>query len=175
MEEIWKDVKGYEGLYMVSNKGRIKSMYKQTKILKNDNILKPALLNSGYLSVMIYKNKTRKRFTVHRLVAEAFIENPDNKNVINHIDEDKTNNCVENLEWCDYCYNNNYGSARFKQSISMSTPIEMFTTKGESIAKFRSIPLAAKMCNVTPEAIRFALHNPQNTIAGFLWRYLEKY
>lgn len=116
MEEIWKDIKGYEGKYQVSNYGSVKTLnYRRTGtarllIPKNDK---------GYLAVGLYKNGKRKMFLIHRLVAEAFIPNPENLPQVNHIDEDKTNNYVENLEWCTQSYNNNYGTRLKRVSESL--------------------------------------------------------
>lgn len=107
MEEVYKDIEGYEGLYQVSNLGNVKSLnYSKTK---KENVLKPGIRN-GYLKVDLCKNKTRKTYSVHRLVAQAFIENPNNLPMINHKDECKTNNVVSNLEWCTQKYNSNYGT-----------------------------------------------------------------
>lgn len=92
--EIWKDIKGYEGLYQVSNLGNIKSLFRYKKILK------PTKNTLGYLKVSLYKDKKIKVMSVHRLVAEAFLENTNNFTDINHKDGNKTNNKVENLEWC---------------------------------------------------------------------------
>lgn len=103
MQEIWKPIKGYEGLYEVSSLGNVKS-------LRRNVFLKPGRKESGYLIVSLYKHNSGKNFYVHRLVAEAFIPNPDNLPIINHKDEVKTNNCVDNLEWCDYKYNNSFGT-----------------------------------------------------------------
>ena len=101
MEE-WKNVIGYEGLYEVSNKGNVRNVRRNT-------LLKLSKNRYGYIQVYLYKNGIRTVFRVHRLVAEAFIPNPDNLPQINHKNEDKSNNCVENLEWCTAKYNNNYG------------------------------------------------------------------
>lgn len=122
MTEIWKDVKGYEGLYQVSNMGRVRSVARvvtwknqQTKSYKS-RMMKIREKN-GYRVVSLYKNHKSKDNRVHRLVADAFIENPNNLPFINHIDEDKSNNKVDNLEWCTRQYNNNYGRRNEKISI----------------------------------------------------------
>ena len=114
MEE-WRDIKGYEGLYMVSNLGRVKSLvgsYGRTRIKILDQ--KPDA--HGYKRVALYKNGNKEYFKVHRLVAIHFIENPDNKPCVNHKDENKANNRVENLEWCTVAYNNCYGNRLKKVS-----------------------------------------------------------
>lgn len=107
MNEIFKDVKGYEGLYEVSNYGNVRSLY-------TNKILKPATKKRGYQYVNLYKNKKGKMYQVHRLVAESFIPNTNNLPIINHKDENSQNNNVDNLEWCTYKYNSNYGSSREK-------------------------------------------------------------
>ena len=116
MEEIWKDVKGFEGFYQVSNLGRVRSL---DRISVSENrsaqkikgtIKKVKVGKNGYYMVMFYKDSKYKCAYVHRLVAQAFIPNPDNLPQVNHKDEIRTNNCVDNLEWCDSKYNNNYGT-----------------------------------------------------------------
>lgn len=107
MEEIWKDIKGFEGLYQVSNKGNVKNRF--NKLISQENC-------KGYLRVHLHKNSKYSHFLVHRLVAEAFIDNSSNLPQVNHKDEDKTNNCVENLEWCDAKYNVNYGTSNYRRS-----------------------------------------------------------
>lgn len=94
MEEIWKDIKGYEGLYQVSNLGRVKSLFRYSKILKNK------IGNNGYCTVCLYGNKKPCFKLVHRLVAEAFIPNPDGKPCVDHINTVRDDNRVENLRWC---------------------------------------------------------------------------
>ena len=106
--QIWKDIKGYEGKYQVNQVGQVRSMnYLRTGKVKR---LSPGLSSDGYLQVGLYKDGKYYHYLVHRLVAEAFIPNPNNLPQVNHIDENKTNNCVWNLEWCDAKYNSNYGT-----------------------------------------------------------------
>lgn len=99
MEEIWKDIKGYEGYYQVSNLGRVKSNGNRSNH-KTEKLLSLNKNSKGYLRVMLYRECKYKSFFVHRLVAEHFIPNPLNLPQVNHLDCDKTNNCVSNLEWC---------------------------------------------------------------------------
>jgi hypothetical protein len=110
MEEIWKDIKGYEGLYQVSNLGNVKSL-KTNKILKK--------IQGQYYNVGLYNNRIKKHIKIHRLVAETFLSNPNNYDCINHKDENKYNNNVNNLEWCTRKYNNNYGTRLNKISKSL--------------------------------------------------------
>ena len=116
MEEIWKDVKGFEGFYQVSNLGRVRQLdrisvseNRSTQKIKG-TIKKAEVGKNGYNMVMFYKDSKYKCAYVHRLVAQAFIPNPDNLPQVNHKDEIRTNNCVDNLEWGDSKYNNNYGT-----------------------------------------------------------------
>ena len=113
IEEEWRQIKGYEN-YMVSSLGNVKSLGKTKK--KNqwtnkETILKPGK-SKGYLRVVLCKDGKTKSFSVHRLVAEAFLSNPYNLPCVNHKDENKLNNCLNNLEFCSYQYNNNYGTCK---------------------------------------------------------------
>ena len=108
-EEIWKDIPGYEGLYQVSNTGKVKSLnYMKTR---KEKIMKPDKHSSGYFKVILSKDGEKKSYFIHRLVASSFVQNESLfYNEINHIDECKTNNCASNLEWCDHIYNMNFGT-----------------------------------------------------------------
>ena len=114
----WRPIEGYEGLYEVSNTGQVRSFDRYVKYsngrihLHKGKVLSPSIRYDGYLVVLLSYNGKHKMFSVHRLVAEAFIPNPDNLPQVNHKDEDKTNNSVENLEWCDNKYNMNYGTRK---------------------------------------------------------------
>lgn len=107
---MMEDIRGYEGLYAITEDGKVWS-YRRNKFLSI------CQNRYGYLYVGLFKDKKIKQKTIHRLVAEAFIPNPDNLPMVNHKDEDKTNNCVDNLEWCDATYNNNYGTRSIKSSL----------------------------------------------------------
>lgn len=113
MKEIWKDIFNYEGLYQVSNTGKVKSLERKSfnghvLITNKERFLKFGNNGNGYLFVNLSKDNTQKRLYVHRLVAFAFIPNPLNKETVNHKDGNKLNNCVENLEWCSQKENNQH-------------------------------------------------------------------
>lgn len=120
--EEWREIEGYEGLYQVSNLGRVRSLdrvvMKSNSVLLpvKGRILKPRPDNGGYIRVCLSKNAIEIDYSVHRLVAMAFLSNPYNLPEVNHKDENKRNNCVENLEWCTSLYNNNYGSHNKRHS-----------------------------------------------------------
>ena len=111
MDEIWKDIKGYEGLYQVSNLGRVRNI-KYRRLLKYGYV-------GEYNRVTLYSDSKPDYRMVHRLVAESFIDNPNNYPIVNHKDENKSNNVVSNLEWCTMAYNLNYGNCQIKKSLSM--------------------------------------------------------
>ena len=116
MKEEWRDIKGYEGRYQVSNLGRVKSLnYRHTN---KEKILSNTTNTKDYLTVSLYKNGKIKTYYIHKLVAAHFIPNPDNYKEVNHKDENKSNNCVSNLEWCSREYNQNYGTKTQRASES---------------------------------------------------------
>ena len=116
IEEIWRPIEGYEGLYEVSSYGKVRSLdrYDSRNHFRKGKVLSLVKNKEGYLQVNLCCNGKNKMFLVHRLSAQAFIPNPDNLPQVNHKDEDKTNNSVDNLEWCDCSYNNNYGTRKDK-------------------------------------------------------------
>ena len=121
MVELWKVIEGYEDSYEVSNLGRVRSLTRIDSLgrTRYGKVLKPCFDGKHkYLHV----NLQGKSINIHRLVAKAFIENPNNYNEVNHKDEDKTNNCVTNLEWCDHKYNNNYGS-KLNSTLGVKNPM----------------------------------------------------
>lgn len=129
-EEIWKDVKGYEDLYEVSNFGRVKSKDRRVKVVHKSTfyknlkgkMLKP-INTIGYDKVALCKEGRKKYHNIHRLVAEAFIPNENNLPIVNHKDESRNNNHVDNLEWCTHQYNITYGTAPSRKDKKLSLPV----------------------------------------------------
>ncbi len=176
-EEVWKDIPGYEGLYCVSNIGRIMSLdFNHTKVPKIRILRKD---RAGYIVVNLHKNNRVKTLKVHRIVAISFIPNPLGLPHINHKDEDKSNNCVDNLEWCDTSYNNCYGS-RIRRALDTkkkngSCKAERAVVKidrnGTILEEFQSISDAARKIGVKRESVRDCVLGRQKTCVGYIWKY----
>lgn len=147
--EIWKPVVGYEGLYEVSSLGRVKSIDRTIPFRNSKKNIKGTILSlclsHDYYEVSLYKDGIRETGIVHRLVANAFISNPNNYPCVNHKNEIKTDNRIENLEWCTYEYNNNYDTKIERASKSLrtnpkaSTSVFMLNKKGDILRKYQSI------------------------------------
>ena len=173
--EIWKDTKGYEGLYQVSNMGRVKSL-ERTVTRKNgrkqiirERILKPTTATNGYLRVKLCNGSGKgKGFFVHRLVCEAFHENPKNKPCVNHIDENKVNNTASNLEWCTYSENNKHGTrtARTCKSVGQYTP------NGELVKIWQSTHEVERQLGFANGKISEAARGKLKTAYGYVWKYV---
>ena len=194
MKEIWKDVKDYEGLYQVSSIGRVKSLPREytdsmgRAVKKKERILSLRISSqTGYPTLNLFKNGKRETVSVHRLVAEAFIPNPQNLPCINHKDETRDNNIVENLEWCSYRYNNTYGSASEKRSASAlkywdthqrepyyvpAKHVIQYSLKGEAIREFISIGEAERELKVGQSSgISACCNKKLKTTYVFVWRF----
>ena len=179
MKEVWKDIQGYEGLYQISSLGNVKSLnYNRTG---KECILKYGINTNGYLIVVLSKNGKGKTFAIHRLVAQAFIENPENLPCVNHKDENKTNNCVNNLEWCSYEYNNNYGTGlermlktkKLRNCKTGGISVLQFTKDGKFIKEFPSIHEAARCTGINQGSICQCCKNRKGylTAGGYIWKY----
>lgn len=175
-EEIWRPVKNYEGWYEVSSYGRVRSLDRVVvysdgrKCLWKGKILKIRKDNVGYLYCILYKNTRHKTSKVHRLVAQAFIPNPDNLPVINHKDEVKTNNRVENLEWCTQSYNINYGTRNEKVSKSV---LQIDKNTGQVISEYQSLREAGRQLNIGNGSISRCCNGKQKTYKGYKWKFKE--
>ena len=162
MKEVWKDIKGYEGQYQISSLGRVKSLkYNNTKESK---LLQQSLINN-YYSVCLWKRKKGKQHRIHRLVAETFIPNPDNLPEVNHIDENKLNNNVENLEWCSSKYNCNYGARNKK----LSKPVQCVETG----IIYSSILDAGKQTGINHTHLGDVARGKRKTAGGYHWKYIK--
>lgn len=183
-DEIWKDVKDYEGIYQVSNKGRVKRLEKVIvdkigrKHHKKELILKANPDGSGYLQVNLFDNDGRKKvLKVHRLVGETFIPNSENKPQINHKDEIKTNNCVDNLEWMTSKENNNYGThnerAGKASGKTRSKPVAQYSKDGEFVKIWPSQSEAGRQLELSQSNISKAARGINETYGGFVWKYTK--
>ena len=170
MKEQWKDISGYEGLYMVSNLGRIKSMHRWKRAKCPDEyFLKMTLGNNGYVQVTLYKNNSKHKFLVHRLVAEAFVPNDDGLQFVNHKDENRENNAADNLEWCTVQYNNNYGTARFRQMLALGSPVEQRLSNGQLLATYTTSSIAEAITGISRKEIAACIRGDLHSAGGFVW------
>lgn len=178
MEEIWKDVEGFEGFYQVSNLGRVKSLPRLHKFahgyyMTKEKILSPRTCGKQreYLAVSLQIDGKTKQYKVHRLVAIAFIPNPCGYNEINHKDENKGNNKMDNLEWCTRSYNVNYGSRIEKQRKALIKPVIAYSKAYEFVKEFDSLVDASKFAKVDATNISRACKKEGRISGGYLWKY----
>lgn len=182
-KEQWKTIPNYEE-YEVSNLGRIKRLAYDKSICKGakqyckEKVLKPQTRKFGYQAVTLSKNSKAKSFLIHRLVATVFIPNPDNLPQVNHKDENTSNNCVSNLEWCDQKYNSNYGTSKKRISEKLkngilSKPVEQYDKKGNYINEYPSAIEASRCLNLNVSGIVSCCNNnlKYKHCGGFQWKY----
>ncbi len=189
MQEIWKDVVGYEGIYQVSSLGNLKScdMYvlarngKRRKV--KGKILKKRYMPNGYVQYVLCKDGVKKYFYAHRLVATAFISNENNLPQVNHKNEDKKDNNVDNLEWCDQIYNNLYGT-KIERSVKNtdyksvalknSKKVSQYDLNNNFIATWCSISEAARVLHLHSGDISYCCRNKKiKSAGGYIWRYAD--
>lgn len=166
MEEKWKDIQGYEGLYQVSNLGRVRSI----------KILNCSIDSCGYEQLRLYKNGEAKSKKVHRLVAETFISNTDRLPQVNHKDENKTNNCIKNLEWCSNEYNHNYGTRNKRAAETRQKSKRGFKPccafkDDVLVAVYDSVSDAARQTGSSRGNIQQCLNGKRQTACGFRWTF----
>lgn len=171
--EIWAYIKGYEGLYQISNYGRIKS-FAIRKYSTGAMILKPKLAKNGYLMVSLNKNRKGRYFLIHRIVAQTFIPNPENKSTVNHKDGNKFNNCVENLEWQTQSENNHHAVNTGLSKSGEDCTFAKLTKEDVKFIREHYMPrdleysgaALAKKFNVSTSCINLILHGKTYKNAG---------
>lgn len=165
-KEIWRPIENFPN-YEVSNYGRIKNVL-------SGNILSPYKNENGYMIISLHNGSgNNRKYRVHRLVAEAFIPNPNNYPIINHKDENKSNNHVSNLEWCNKSYNALYGSTQSKLRAHKIQPIQMIdNSTGEVIKEFDSIKSASELTGIHRGYISNVCRGKHKTAHGYIWRYI---
>lgn len=204
--EVWKNVQGYEGFYQVSNLGRVRSLDRtiidsigRNRLYKG-KLLKPIIDSHGYFEVRLCKGTNRKPPHIHRLVAQAFLPNPKKLPCINHIDENKQNNAVSNLEWCSYKYNNNYGTRtdraiqtrsrnpewykKIKEhtgkigkkygrinGAKMSKPVLQFDLDGDFIREWPSMREVKRNLKIDNSSIARCCKGKQKTAGKYIWKF----
>ncbi|MBP5311893.1 MAG: HNH endonuclease [Clostridia bacterium] len=171
--EFWKDIPGFENLYQISSNGRVKSFRKSSKLHRvNEHILKPYLSNNGYYQVTLYSGTYKKKLLIHRLVADAFLPNPEHLPQVNHKDENRLNNNVDNLEWCTPAYNNSYGTAIHRAIDTKSKPVIQLTLERVPLAIYRSAKTAAELLSFNAHSIRDCCNNASAGY-GYYWEYVN--
>lgn len=174
MEEVWRDIDGYEGLYQVSNLGNVRSVDRYTncgngsglkyKQLKKGIMLKPCITNSNYKQVLLCNNGIMKAKKVHRLVAETFIPNPNNLPEVNHKDENKLNNCINNLEWCSSKYNMQYSQAK---------KINQYDLQNNFIKQWNCMNDIQRELGIKVQLISRVCNGKQQKTHNYIWRFVD--
>lgn len=187
MEEVWKDIKDYEGLYQVSNTGLVRSLDRVVKLTdckeqhRRGVLLKQRENNKGYKIVHLSKNGTSKNKFVHVLVLESFIERPEGMTQINHKDENKCNNNLNNLEYCNAAYNVNYGLCNYHKSkatindLKKSKPVIQLKKDGTFVDEFPSLHEAERALGFQHGHIRDACNGKLHTAYGYKWMWKQPY
>lgn len=184
MKEIWKDILGYEGFYQVSSLGNVRRLVEwrgndySSKYVPCIKIMSPYVDNNGYMRICLSMRGIYKHCRIHQLVARAFIPNPNNFPQINHIDEDKTNNCVSNLEWCTQTYNNKYGTRGKRIGITnhngkgAKRSILQYDLDGNFIQRWKSMQDASNnLTGVSVSKICACCRGDRSHHRGFIWKY----
>lgn len=183
MNEEWRAVKGYEGLYEVSNMGRVRSLDRRVKtrspgaedFFRAGRTIAPKQRHGGYLGVQLWRDGNVRQICIHRLVAQAFVPNPHNLPQVNHKDENKLNNRADNLEWCVPKYNANYGNRNEKMSRNnpLRKRVAQYTQVGELIRIYDSIRKTREY-GYSPALISKQINGKANSAYGCKWVVLPK-
>ena len=174
MSEEWRDVVGYEGRYQVSSMGRVKSLERKDCLGRTvkERILKPGVVGGGYLMVVLCAGGKQKMHKVHRLVCQAFHDNPDNKSDVNHINENKTDNRACNLEWCTRRENCNHGTHNERVAKAQSKSVGQYTLDGELVKIWPSTIEVQRQTGFCQGSISQAANGKYKQAYGCIWRYV---
>ena len=187
MKEIWKDIKGYEGLYQVSNLGRVKSLNREVQCKtglskRKGRELRPGIASNGYLMVALYNNRVQKCRTLHSLIAEAFIPNPEGFPCVNHKNGNRIDNRLENLEWVTYSGNNYHAvrelgrsspwKGKYGKNNPHSKPVVQLSKDGAIIAKYESAKDAARKMGTSQGRISDCCRGEKKYHLGYIWKYI---
>lgn len=184
MEEIWKDIPNYEGLYQASNLGRIRSLLREWKqkhysginshYKKEGKIMKLRERNgNGYLYVALTKNKKQKKYLVHRIIAKTFLKRKESENYINHLDCNKKNNRIDNLEWCTQSHNIKYAYDNKTKIPPHMRKIKRMDLNNNYIDEFISIQEAGRQTKIKASNIGKCCRGKRNHAGGYKWQYIE--
>lgn len=172
MMEEWRDidVSEYTNMkYQISNLGRIKSL--NHNHTKKDVILNLKPDKKGYYKINFHKGNKQSHIGIHKLVAKAFIPNPNNLPIVNHKDENPSNNCVDNLEWCTYSYNTKYGTGSLRAAQKHYKPVLQYDVNGNFIKEWEGIKIANEALNISIGSISKCCNGVINTAKGYVWKY----
>lgn len=185
MEEIWKDIPNYEGIYQANNLGEIRNYPKESKYKKGviikSKILSPA--NKKYKHITLYKNNIKKTFDIHRLIAITFLDNPENKLCVNHINGIPHDNRLENLEWCTHSENilhsfkylnrKSHAKNKFGKDNKLSKKVIQYSLNGVYVSEFYGISEAHRETKVNLGHISEVARGNRKSAGGFIWKYVE--
>ena len=175
MEEIWKSVKGFEGIYEVSNLGRVRSLDRVSAggARRRGVVLKPSVGEQGYPYVILKFGKKQKTIKIHRLVAAAFVPNPHGFPVVNHKDENRGNASADNLEWCSQKYNANYNDAPAKRGKRQRKRVNQLDLSGNLLATYQGLCVAERETGVRESKISMCCNGRRKTAGKFLWAFSD--
>ena len=172
MKEIWKDIKGYEGSYKISNYGRVMCLDAR----HYGKIKRPQIDKDGYEKVWLSRNSKKKPFFIHRLVALHFIDNPEQKPVVNHKDGNKRNNRLDNLEWCTHSENDKHAfkiGLRRPHCGGTSKPVVQIMDDGTQRV-FKSISEASRKTGISATSISYCVNGKQSRAGNYKWRFFDE-
>lgn len=183
-EEIWKDIPGYEGIYQASSLGRIKSLPRIIHVTRSsyrtgsysytvqEKIMSPSI-RTGYLGITLTKSDKKYNCLIHRLVAKTFLPEYSDNLEVNHIDENKLNNCLKNLEVCTREYNKNYGTGNTRSALHRSKAVIQLSKDGSIIREWSGINEASRGTKICVKDIQRCCNNHAATSKGYKWRYRD--